>query len=54
MRSARWPRGILRARQTGASVPADGLAGAVDRLVKLVELQEGQIRALRAAVEEAL
>jgi hypothetical protein len=44
---------LLRARE-GAGQKPDALATALDRLVRLVQRQEEQIRALRALVEEGL
>ena len=44
---------LLRARD-GAGQKPDALATALDRLVRLVQRQEEQIRALRVLVEEGL
>jgi hypothetical protein len=44
---------LLRARDGAAQTP-DALATALDRLVRLVQRQDEQIRALRALVEEGL
>lgn len=45
---------LLRARQERVPAPTDALSATVDRLVRLVQLQEEQIRALRSLLEETL
>lgn len=45
---------LLRARPEDAGARGDPLAPTVERLIRLVQRQEEQIRTLRAALEETL